>query len=127
MPSASKKVSARFLEIASSHPEAATRKMFGQPAAFVNGQMCFGVFGDELFLRLGENDRLKAESIPGAHLFEPMPGRPMREYVVFPPKLWEDRPAFEDWVKRSISYANALPPKEAKRAAPNSPRPRGRR
>jgi TfoX/Sxy family transcriptional regulator of competence genes len=33
------------------------RPMFGNLAAFVNGNMCAGVFGESIFLRLSEDDR----------------------------------------------------------------------
>lgn len=38
-------------------PGAQMRKMFGYPAAFVNGQMFTGVFQDRVFVRLSELER----------------------------------------------------------------------
>src|SRR5205823_5011727 len=38
-------------------PPAERRKMFGYPAAFVNGHLFMGLFEDVLMLRLGEADR----------------------------------------------------------------------
>ncbi len=46
-----------------------------------------------------------------AAAFEPMPGRPMKEYVVVPPTLVNDD-AVEDWVRRSLAYAGQLPAKK---------------
>jgi len=63
------------------------RKMFGYPAGFANGQMCCGLFGKQFFLRLGENDRGELLRIEGASEFDPMGGRPMREYVVLPDSI----------------------------------------
>ena len=51
---------------------------------------------------------------PGAHLFEPMEGRPMKEYVVFPDEMLADRDALRGWMARGLAYAASLPPKEKK-------------
>lgn len=73
-----------FLEAVKYLPEAETCKMFGYPCAFVNGQMFTGPHQDPMILRLSEADRAIFRALDGAHPFEPMPGRPMREYSVVP-------------------------------------------
>ena len=86
--------------------------MFGSVAAFVTGQMFMGLFADELFVRLGEADRDAARAA-GAGVLEPMPGRPMREYVTLPD--WRTRPdSVREWAATSLDYALSLPPKKAK-------------
>ena len=106
-----------FEEFAPGTTGVAARKMFGQPCAFVNGNMFFGVLGKDLFVRLSETDRAKASKIPGFDAFEPVPGRPMREYFVLPRSILEDRTQLRQWVARSVSYASSLPPKK-----PRNPR-----
>ena len=50
----------------------------------------------------------------GGRVFEPMPGRPMREYVVLP-EAWREEPdRIRDWVARSLDHADELPPKQPK-------------
>ena len=44
-----------------------------------------------------------------------MPGRPMKEYVVVPPALVGPAEV-EDWVRRSLAYAEQLPPREGRSA-----------
>ena len=39
------------------------RTMFGCPCAFVNGNMFFGVFQDQLFLRMGDEQREQLSQI----------------------------------------------------------------
>lgn len=56
-----------------------TRKMFGYPCAFVNGQMFTGLFGSTMIVRLPEEGRAELLAIEGAKGFDPMGGRPMRE------------------------------------------------
>ncbi len=96
-------------------PEVEQRKMFGYPCAFVHGQMLISIFQDRIMLRLSEVDRAKFLEQPGARLFEPMPGRPMREYVELPPDVMNSPAALKRWVKRGLAYVETLPPK-AKRA-----------
>lgn len=90
------------------------RKMFGYPCAFVNGQMLTGVFGDHIMLRLSETDRARFLELPGAKAFEPMPGRPMREYVELPTHVMNSPVQFKRWLKRGYEYVGTLPPKAKK-------------
>ena len=85
--------------------------MFGQPAAFANGNMCAGTFGSDLFVRLSTKDVETLSRVPGVRPFEPMPGRPMRQYLVLPPALLGKPARAREWVERSIEYALSLPPK----------------
>lgn len=102
-----------FEAVVPDHPAVKVRPMFGNLAAFVNGNMFMGLFGPEIFLRLPEEDR-EAVAKEGGWAFAPMPGRPMREYVVLP-SAWRDHPAtVRQWVARSLGHAEELPPKEAK-------------
>lgn len=90
---------------------AEARQMFGYPCCFVNGNMFMGLHEDRMILRLDETERERLLAMEGAEPFEPMPGRPMREYVVVPPALLTDHPTLRGWVDRSLAYARALPPK----------------
>lgn len=84
--------------------------MFGSVAAFAGGQMFMCLFADELYFRLGEAERTELLAAGGGPL-EPMPGRPMREYVALPE--WQSRPApAREWAARSLSYALSLGPKK---------------
>ncbi len=87
------------------------KPMFGQLAGFVNGNMFTGIFGDSVFVRLGVEDREALLEEDGAHLFEPMSGRPMKEYVVLPEAWLEDTRLVEEWMGRALGTTVALPPK----------------
>jgi TfoX/Sxy family transcriptional regulator of competence genes len=88
--------------------------MFGNLAGFVNGNMFTGLFGSEVFVRLPEEARVRLLSEEGASPFEPMPGRPMTEYVVMP-VAWRNEPEkAQTWVERSLNWAGGLPEKAAK-------------
>jgi len=93
-------------------PPAAQRKVFGYPTAFINGNMFFGIFGENMFLRLPKDLQQKMiES--GGRLFEPMPGRPMREYIVLPDSVVGNRGELKGWIAKSLAYARELPIKAA--------------
>jgi TfoX/Sxy family transcriptional regulator of competence genes len=94
-------------------PPVVRRKMFGYPAAFVNGNMFLGLFQDQMIVRLPEQTREDLIREGGA-VFEPMPGRPMREYVVVPPRILGDSKGLSSWVGKALAYGRGLPPKAAK-------------
>jgi TfoX/Sxy family transcriptional regulator of competence genes len=107
---------ALFDEVAPPDPPAQRRQMFGYPAVFVNGNMFAGLHEDRLVVRLPETERAEFMALPGAVPFEPMPGRPMKEYVVAPAALLGDPDGLRAWLGRALRYAVTLPPKTAKAA-----------
>lgn len=91
------------------------RPMFGNISAFVNGNMFFGIFGNDIFLRLSSEDRLELLKTKGASILEPMKGRPMKDYVVVP-KMWKDRPeTVRLWILKALEWSGKLPPKKTKK------------
>jgi TfoX/Sxy family transcriptional regulator of competence genes len=96
----------QFLDEVLARYDCQRKPMFGSPVYWVNGNMFAGVHQNSLFLRLSEADRQAVfAATDEATPFEPMPGRPMREYVVLPETL------FPEWVERAHRYALTLPPK----------------
>ncbi len=77
--------------------------------------MFTGVHEDSIFLRLSEKDRSELTAEYGEAMpFEPLKGRPMKEYMSLPPRLYRDTDEFKRWLGRSQVYANSLPIKAAK-------------
>ena len=111
---APEKIVSLFNKAVADLPKIESRKMFGYPCAFVNGQMFVGVFQDRLMLRLSDEDRSRFLKLPGARLFEPMPGRAMREYVELTPAILDSETELRRWLKRGLVYAQSLPPKTQK-------------
>ena len=96
-------------------PRVQVRPMFGNFAGFVNGNMFIGVFGEAVFVRLDEDDRGALLREAGTAIFEPMSGRPMKEYVSFP-EAWRDEPdEVLVWVARSLDWVGAMPKKTKKK------------
>ena len=105
---------ARFAEALPDDARVERRKMFGYPCAFVAGNMFTGLHQESLIVRLSERDRATFLALEGAHIFEPMAGRTMREYAVVPDALLADQAALRGWLTRSLEYASTLPAKEKK-------------
>ena len=89
-----------------------TRKMFGNPACFMNGNMFMALHNNKVLLRLGEDDRERLVRA-GGKIFEPMPGRLMKEYVLVPKEM-QTASALHSWVRSSVSHASGLAPKRKK-------------
>lgn len=103
-------------------PGVERRKMFGYPTGFVNGNLFAGLFQDIAFARLPPGLHAELDAEFGARLFEPMPGRPMRAYVVLPEDVVEDEERFGQALAAACAFTAALPPKAKK--APRKPRAR---
>ena len=104
----------RFNEVIGRFPEVERRQMFGYPCGFVGGQMATGLHESTWIVRLPEADRADVLGLEGSRQFEPMSGRPMREYVVLPQAILDDTDALVPWLERSIAYVASLPPKPPK-------------
>ncbi|MFN2543101.1 MAG: TfoX/Sxy family protein [Actinomycetota bacterium] len=96
-------------------PGVTVRPMFGNVAAFVNGNMFLALLGPQVAVRLDEADREELLNQKGAQPFAPMPGRPMKEYVVLPEAWRKQRKKAESWVERGLDWTASLPPKQPKK------------
>ena len=101
----------RFEAVVAARPAVTSRKMFGYPAAFVNGNLTTGLHQAVWFVRLSEADTVTLVDAGGGP-FEPMPGRPMRGYTVLPAAIRDDPDAAGRWVDRAIAHVAGLPPKK---------------
>ena len=85
------------------------KMMFGCPAYFAGGKMFAGVFEDGIFLRFNEQDRIMLlENDDELSHFDPLGGKPMREYLSFPEPYITDIAALEDLVHKAWSYAMSI-------------------
>ena len=99
---------AAFDAAAPHDPRVERRPMFGYRALFLGGNMFAGTFRDQVVVRLGDTDRAK---LKGAVPFAPMPGRPMRNYVVVPPATVKRTAELSKWIDRAHAHAKLLPAK----------------
>ena len=114
MPSFSKspvELVERFSAVLDRYPDAVRRKMFGYPAAFVGGNMATGLFADHWVVRLPDAE-IEPARAAGAGAFEPMPGKPMKAFVIIPAADVADDQAIAAWVERGLAHAASLPAKK---------------
>ena len=95
MPDAGPKTVERFDRLAETFiARGATRsQMFGMPVLKAGDKVFAGTFGDAMTFKLGPDDLQQARALTGVEPFEPMKGRPMKEWVLVPlahAKRWSD-------------------------------------
>jgi len=95
-----------FRALAPEAPGVTVRAMFGNLAAFVNGNMFMALYGDRVAFKMDATDLARARARDDAEPFGPG-GRTMREYVAFPLAA----PDLEPWIEGSLAYVGTLPPK----------------
>ncbi len=100
----------RFRRLVPDRPDVITKPMFGNLAAFVNGNMFMGLFGADIGVRLDPAARDELVALGGGP-FGP-PERPMTAYVTLPPE-WKSAEA-DPWIDRALDHISAMPAKVAK-------------
>jgi TfoX/Sxy family transcriptional regulator of competence genes len=91
-------------------PRLSERKMFGGLCLMVSGNMCVGVVGDKLMVRVGADGYADALAQPHAREMD-FTGKPMKSMVFVRPAGIKTDPALERWVDRGLDFAGSLPPK----------------
>lgn len=99
----------RIRTIVYSRQDASERKMFGGLAFMIGGNMCCGVVGSDLMVRVGADQYNAALAETGARPMD-FTGRPMKGMVFVGSSDLADN-ALAAWVQRGAAYAESLPPK----------------
>src|ERR1700686_1800611 len=112
MPKPSEHAKAAFTKLVPGGPAVTLRPMFGNLSAFVNGNMFAGLFGEDLFVRLPDDESAKVRK-QGGRDFAPMAGRPMKGYVTVP-STWHTEPEpAKKWIVTPPDLQGRMPPKVA--------------
>ena len=113
MPKPTEADRARFHELVPDDPRVETKPMFGNLAAFVNGNMFMGLFGADVGVKLPDDARDELLTVDGAGPFGPAE-RPMGGYVTMPTAWAADPAQAAPWVQRALEHVATLPPKKSK-------------
>jgi TfoX/Sxy family transcriptional regulator of competence genes len=122
MPRPTEDAKTAFARLVPAGPTVTLRPMFGNLAAFVNGNMFAGLFGDDLFVRLPDAESVKVRK-EGGHDFAPMAGRTMTGYVTVP-DTWRTKPGpAKAWIATALELTGRMPSKvaSAKKAGAKKP------
>ena len=87
------------------------KRMFGGLCYLLNGHIAFGIYHDELIVRLGcEKKTSDVLCRPHIRPFD-ITGRPMRGWVMVSPAGWEDEAELDIWLREGRAFAESLPDK----------------
>ncbi len=86
------------------------KKMFGGLAFLLNGNMCCGVNGDVLMLRLGEAGTEAALEMSHTRPMD-FTGKPLKTMVYVDPAGFGTDAELKAWVDRAVDFGRTLPPK----------------
>jgi len=113
MPKPSEADKERFTRLVPHDPRVEIKPMFGNLAAFVNGNMFMGLFGEQVGVKLDPEALEEARALEGAGPFGPAE-RPMGGYVSLPPAMADDPDRAAPVVRSALEHVGALPPKAPK-------------
>jgi TfoX/Sxy family transcriptional regulator of competence genes len=100
----------RVREQLSARADVSERKMFGGIAFMVAGNMACGVLGEDLIVRLGDEEGEKAVREDGVRPFD-FTGKPMKRIVYVSPERTSDEAGVAEWVEAGADFAASLPAK----------------
>jgi TfoX/Sxy family transcriptional regulator of competence genes len=100
----------RIREILDETADVSERKMFGGLAFMLRGNMCAGVIGEELMVRVGPD--AYEESLGLAHAREmDFTGRPMKGLIYVAAEGIEADDDLGAWIERGLAFSGSLPTK----------------
>jgi hypothetical protein len=101
----------RIRRLLDGQPDVTERKMFGGIGFMVGGNMCCGVIGENLMVRLSpaQAEELLA-SVPGVRPMD-FTGRPMRGWLYVSPTAVAEDADLQEWIGRAEDFASSLPVK----------------
>jgi hypothetical protein len=103
-------VARRVREALGKSGETAEKKMFGGIAYMVRGNMCCGVIGDRLMVRVGPGGYEAALSRPHAKPMD-FTGRPMKGFVYVEPAGFASAGDLKSWLAIAVDFVRTLPAK----------------
>jgi len=100
----------RVRRLLSDRGDVVEKKMVGGLSFLVNGNMCCGITGEALMIRVGAESR--EETLREPHV-QPMlfAGRSLSGFVCIEPAGYVADDALAGWVQRALDYVSGLPAK----------------
>ena len=106
----SEELAARIRQALAPHADVMERKMFGGLAFMLRGNMCCGVVGDMLMLRLGNEGAAEALAEPHTRPMD-FTGKALKSMVYVGGQGIASPEDLNRWVNRGADFAASLPPK----------------
>lgn len=100
----------RVREVLAIREDVVEKKMFGGLAFMVQGNMCVGVIGEDLMLRVGKARYEVLLARPFARQMD-FTGKPMAGYLFLAPDGYAEDEELISWVDEALDFVLSLPAK----------------
>ena len=97
--------------IYASKEEITSRRMFGGVCYLHRGNMAFGIYKENIIVRLGSEEEAKGYIDGGQALAFDITGRAMKGWVMVPKSRLKRRSDYKRWLDKGLKIAMSLPPK----------------
>jgi hypothetical protein len=90
------------------------KKMFGGICYLISGNMCFGIWKDNLIVRMAPElaiEKLKDQNVKEFDIT----GKPMKGWVMVEKETWQNKKKLVEWLDIGRSFVLALPKKVKKK------------
>jgi len=96
-------------------PGITEKEMFGGIAFLLGGNMCVGVHGEDLIVRVEPEETAALLREPGAKPFDLSGSRTPSGWLMVTPAGYRTDAALRTWVARGVAFASSLPKKVEKK------------
>ncbi len=86
------------------------RRMFGGLCFLSHGNMCFGIIGSDVLVRVGPEAYALSLALPHVREMD-LTGRPLRGIVVVDSEGLSEDGLLRTWLHRGLAFTDTLPPK----------------
>ena len=107
------KAAERVRHLLSGRDDVAEKRMVGGLSFLVNGNMCCGITGTALMVRVGAEGRDRALREPHARLMR-FGGRELSGFICVDPEGFAADDALARWLQRGLDVVSGLPAKSAR-------------
>lgn len=97
----------RIRDVLETRRDIAEKRMFGGLAFLLHGNMCCGVHGNEMIVRVKPAEAERLEAKPGVRRFD-LTGRPMKGWLLVAPNGLASAAALNRWVNLAVDFAGSL-------------------
>jgi TfoX/Sxy family transcriptional regulator of competence genes len=91
--------------------EITPKRMFGGVCYLHRGNMAFGIYKDNIIVRLGSEEKAKGYIDGGQALAFDITGRAMKGWVMVPKSRLKRRSDYKRWLDKGLKLAKSLPVK----------------
>lgn len=100
----------RVRAILGEEPDLVEQRMFGGLSFMLAGNLCVGILGDDLVVRVPAEEAAATSVLPHVRPMD-FTGRPMKHWFYVAPDGTRTKRALTSWVERGRAFARTFPPK----------------